>query len=191
MTALAPGIGAGSLSAGELLGRFSADSPPASAAGAAVLIVLREEDEDVETLLLQRTLRPSDPASGQVSLPGGHVHATDRSLADTALREFEEEVGLRASDLAVPPRFVAIEDAPRFGMRVGVFASRLEASRSHAFAPSPEEVARLFWLSRTRLGTVSQVPQPTPLGLRNVDAVVFDQHVLWGFTLRVLRRFFA
>ncbi len=173
------------------LARFSADSPPASAAEAAVLIVLREDGPEVETLLLERSHRPTDPASGEVSLPGGHVHPSDRSLRETALREFEEEVGLPSNDLTGPARFVSIEDAPRFGIRVGVFAALLDGGQTHDPAPSPAEVAQLFWLPRKHLRTLSRLSRQTPTGPREVDAVVYEEHVVWGFTLRVLRQFFT
>ncbi|NNN16778.1 MAG: NUDIX domain-containing protein, partial [Thermoplasmata archaeon] len=108
-----------------LLRRFAPAAPPTSLAGAAVLIVLREGARDIEALLIERTIRSTDRASGQIALPGGHVHEGDRSLAETALRECAEEVGLRPGDLRSVPRFVGIEPARAFSSDVAVFASEL------------------------------------------------------------------
>lgn len=173
----------------DLLGRFSADSPKAGSAEAAVMIVLREASRGAEALLIERSVRANDPASGQISLPGGRVDGHDEYLRDTALRELAEEVGLAPSDLTTVPRFVSIEDAPRFGIKVGVFAAALAASRRGPPVPSPSEVASVFWLPLDRVEAVQPVLRDTPAGPREVDAVVHGGHVLWGLTLRILRQF--
>jgi 8-oxo-dGTP pyrophosphatase MutT (NUDIX family) len=65
-----------------------------------VTILLRNGRSGVETLLIERTERPTDPASGQVAFPGGRVEESDGALVRTALRELQEEVGLTEGDLA-------------------------------------------------------------------------------------------
>ena len=173
----------------SLLAAYPYDAPQSAAAGAAVVILLRDGPGGAETLLIERTERAGDPASGQVSFPGGRVDPTDTTLRETALRELREEVGLDSTDLEGPPRFVSIEDAPRFGMKVGVFAARLAAVSRRVLTPSPTEVASIFWLPHRTLGLPTRLPRETMWGRRDVEAVVFDDHVLWGFTLRVLSDF--
>lgn len=125
-----------------------------------------------------------------MALPGGRVDESDGTLVDTALREFEEEVGLGPGDLTAPPRFVAIVAAPIFSMHVGVFAAELAAQGRAPVARSPTEVAHVFWLPAGSLRSSSPVTRDTPRGPREVDAVLHEGHVLWGFTRRVLRGFF-
>lgn len=175
----------------ELLARFPVIDPPVSSAGAAVTLVLRDGASDVEVLLIERTKRPSDPASGQVALPGGRVDERDDNLRETAERELEEEVGVSAADLAGPIRFVRIHPAPRFALQVGVFAAELG---THATGPGvhhPEEVAHVFWFPRHRLGTDERARMNTGRGFLDVPVNRFEGHLLWGFTRRVLRDFFG
>lgn len=174
-----------------LLAPLSIVSPPAPAADAAVLIVLREREGDVETLLIERTIRTHDPASGQVALPGGRRETGDATLLDTALRELREEVGLHPADLSPPPRFVMTTEARAFGMRVAVFAAGLATQHGAPSIASPEEVAQVFWAPRRSLRSVERVPQATRFGRIEVDATIIDGHVLWGFTRRVLGTFFG
>ncbi|EQD43581.1 NUDIX hydrolase [mine drainage metagenome] len=188
MTAPEPPFGA---AVDRWLARFPAEDPPAASAEAAVTIVLRPEEEDVGTLLIERTVRARDPASGQVALPGGHVDPEDPSLAGTALRELEEEVGLGIADLAGPPRYVRTLLAQRFGLRVGVFAAALGPTPRRAFPGDPDEVAHVFWLPRRALEETRRVVYETSRGPLEVPATVFEGHVLWGFTRRVLREFFG
>jgi 8-oxo-dGTP diphosphatase len=172
------------------LARFSTGSPPVGRAGAAVTIVLRPGDRDVEVLLIERTERATDPASGQVALPGGHVAEVDGDLASTALRELAEEVGLDRSDLHSDLRYVGTEHARRFGLNVAVFAAPLGRSSRAAFPRSAEEVAHVFWLPRWAIDRTQHVHRETGRGLIEVPASVHEGHVLWGFTRRVLRQFF-
>jgi 8-oxo-dGTP diphosphatase len=173
-----------------LLKRFEALTPPSSAAGAAVTMVLREGSSEVEVLLIERTVDPDDPASGQVALPGGHVAEGDTSLVATALRELEEEVGLTETDLAGPLRYVWTPFAARFGIHVAVFAGSLAPNAGLPSVRSSEEVAHVFWLPRSALGVTRQIHRDTPLGYRQFNASIVDEHVVWGFTRRVLRQFF-
>jgi 8-oxo-dGTP pyrophosphatase MutT (NUDIX family) len=174
----------------SLLEPFPALVPPVAIAGAAVTIVLRAGAAEAEVLLIERASNPADPASGQVALPGGRVDDGDGSLTATALRELEEEVGLSESDLLAPLRFVGTADAHRFGLRVGVFAVELGPRARGAAPRSRVEVAHVFWLPRSELLRTRRVTEETSRGTAEVPATVYDGHVLWGFTRRVLREFF-
>lgn len=144
----------------------------------------------METLLIQRENHPRDVAAGQVSFPGGRRQPGDATLRATALRESREEVGLVASDLERPPRFIEVREAPVFGLRVAVFAAPLAPGAAPLRAADSTEVASLFWLPRSRLNQATTVARSTASGEISVEAVLYDDHVLWGFTLRALRHFF-
>jgi 8-oxo-dGTP pyrophosphatase MutT (NUDIX family) len=184
-------VGSAPATVEELLGRFPETSPPVGTAGAAVTILLRNGLREVETLLIERTERPTDPASGQVAFPGGRVEDSDGSLRITALRELEEEVGLTRADLTGAPRYVSTEDARRFGIKVAVFVAALGADRSSPTVLSADEVAHVFWLPRSALGETRRVHRETPRGSIEVPATIHEEHVLWGFTRRVIRQFFG
>ena len=175
----------------EMLARFPALAPPVSTAGAAVVIVLREGRSEVETLLIERAERPEDPASGQVAFPGGHVADGDGSLAVTALRELEEEVGLSRADFVGELRYVTTVLAIRFGLKVAVFATGLAPNATPPTARSSEEVAHVFWLPRSALAESRSIVRETSRGPTEVRATVFEGHVIWGFTRRVLCEFFG
>ncbi|HTW55847.1 MAG TPA: CoA pyrophosphatase [Thermoplasmata archaeon] len=173
-----------------LLGRFAEGAPPVSEAGAAVTIVLRDGAREPEVLLIERTVNPNDPGSGQVALPGGRVDPADATLAATAIRELGEEVGLLASDLDGPPRFVRTELAARFGLRVAIFAAALDPMARPPAVASPREVAHVFWLRGGALAETRRVFTETVRGRAEVPAAVVDGHLVWGFTRRILRDFF-
>ena len=78
-------------------GRFLTDRDPAQAS---VLVALAEREDGLHVLLTQRADHLRDHA-GQISFPGGRAEPHDLDAAATALREAEEEVGLRHDRLEV------------------------------------------------------------------------------------------
>ena len=187
----APQQGAAHPTATGWLARFPVARPSTSTARAAVMIVLRDGRNDVETLLIERAVRDSDPASGHVAFPGGRTQPEDPDLVITALRELEEEVGLGPADLQGPPVFVGSDYATAFAMHVGIFAAGLGRRGSPPSVKSPREVAHVFWLPRSALESTERVTRETRVGPREVEATLYQSHVLWGFTRRILLRFFA
>ena len=67
---------------------------------AAVLVPLISEADEYKLLL---TVRASSlrRQPGEISFPGGAIDPADASPLDAALRESEEEVGLKASDVNI------------------------------------------------------------------------------------------
>lgn len=67
---------------------------PDENADAAVAILMRPADDDVEVFLVKRAEADGDPWSGDMAFPGGKKAAQDGGLMDTAVREVMEETGI-------------------------------------------------------------------------------------------------
>ena len=67
---------------------------PKDAKLSAVTFLLFIEDADLKLLLMKRT-EDTSVHSGQISLPGGKQDTQDKSLQETAMREFFEETGVQ------------------------------------------------------------------------------------------------
>ncbi|NUN03240.1 MAG: NUDIX domain-containing protein [Bryobacteraceae bacterium] len=61
----------------------------------AAVAILHARNNRESVLLIRRVEREKDPWSGHWSFPGGRCDPGDRDLLDTALRELEEECGIR------------------------------------------------------------------------------------------------
>ena len=171
----------------ELLRTYPISSPiPSDAARGAVLALLREGPQGTEVLLIERTRRAEDPASGQVALPGGTVDPSDASLAATALRECEEEVGIGPDDLAEPPHFVRVGRVFVHRMPIAIFLAPLRDGARPPRRASPREVAEVFWFPLRRIHPGRPVRVDSQVGPREVDATHYEGRVVWGFTRKAL-----
>lgn len=162
---------------------------------AAVAMVLRETDGDMDVLLIQRATRDHDPWSGHVALPGGHQEPGDPDLVHTALRETREEVGI---DLHTHGEVIGRLDEMRAMARLRpvdlVICPFVWALNTPAEpVPDVTEVERAVWapLSHLRSATARAVYRRSHDGYdADFPAYRFQDYTIWGLTYRILERFF-
>jgi 8-oxo-dGTP pyrophosphatase MutT (NUDIX family) len=125
------------------------------------------------TLLIRRVERDGDPWSGQVAFPGGRWKPGE-DLLGTAVREVEEEVGVRPTTLAgtLPP--FSPRNAPWLKVVPHVFTEWVGDPR-----PNPAEVAEMRWVSRGDLQVTEWMGAP---------AYAVGNWIIWGLTYRILAR---
>jgi 8-oxo-dGTP pyrophosphatase MutT (NUDIX family) len=155
---------------------------------AAVLVPLIADGPAPSLVFILRTHH--GPHGGQISFPGGVREAADRSAEETALREFEEELGVPRSVVDV------IEALPEMltvttGYEVTPVIGRIPAGL--AWQPDPREVVDVLELPldallapdnrRETLVHYSAWPEP-----RSFPCVVVDGRTIWGLTFRILER---
>jgi 8-oxo-dGTP pyrophosphatase MutT (NUDIX family) len=173
----------------DLLRRIlpSEEGPPPTAGlrNAAVLIPLFVREDTVHVVLTKRTENVSTH-QGQVSFPGGSWEEADATLRDTALREAEEEVGLRPSDVEV---IGVLDDVPTnvSGFLVRPFVA--EIPHPYEFVHDASEVAHVFSPPLELFSDASRRRTER----RERDGVAYDIHyydvdgnVVWGATARML-----
>lgn len=100
-----------SLAEQSRLDKVVALRPGVGARPAAVLILIGEGPQGPEIMFVERAAGLRTHA-GQIAFPGGAADASDRDLADTALREATEETGVDRSGIevlgALPPAYVEV-----------------------------------------------------------------------------------
>lgn len=155
---------------------------------AAVLVpVLRDREGGLRLVLVVRA--EGGVHGGQIGLPGGKPEPGDGSLLETALREAEEEIGLRRRDVAVVAALEPLDSAAT-GFRVHPFLARVRGRPRWRLAageivevlePRLEALADPASRRRERI-SLPHGPEP-----RDVDCVCLDGgRLLWGLTLRLL-----
>ncbi len=163
----------------------------AEAVEAGVLLALRPRGR-LELLVIKRAEVEGDPWSGHMALPGGRREARDADLLATALRETEEETGIVVPHDAVLGRLDEIR--PRSDRLIPiVIAPYLAVVPEDAeAAPSPREVDQVLWVPVTALDSdaaVSEVVIDLETESRAFPSLIYNDHVIWGLTHRILTQF--
>jgi 8-oxo-dGTP pyrophosphatase MutT (NUDIX family) len=155
---------------------------------AAVAIVHAIEPEE-SVLLIRRAERADDPWSGHWSFPGGGREPEDPDLLHTALRELEEECGIRLgpehSEASLPPTLAG----RRVGRFVLVAPFLFRVACELPLILDPREAVEAMWTplkllrdpARHAVQCVPGQPKETQF-----PAIELNGVPLWGFTYRLL-----
>lgn len=152
---------------------------------AAVLIAVQNTAIGPQVILTQRASSLKHHA-GQVAFPGGKRDDTDANLVETALREAEEEIGLRAENVQILGCMPTHETVTGFSITPVLGLIRAE------FDPNPDhnEVAEVF---TAPLSHVTDIAQFSVQGRRwrgqrrQYYTVPYGPYYIWGATARILR----
>ncbi|MBI3004344.1 MAG: CoA pyrophosphatase [Ignavibacteriales bacterium] len=154
---------------------------------AGVLVPLFRKKNEWYLLMTKRS-EEVEHHKGQISFPGGAVDSDDKDIIATALREAEEEIGLRARDTEIlgllddhmtPTGFMItpvvgfLKEIPKLAPRQEEVLEILEVPVSLFLDSKKERVEK-----RERLGEV-------------IDVYFYDfgKHEIWGATARISRDF--
>lgn len=159
-----------------------------SARQAAVALILRDGAAGLEVLFIRRAEHPEDPWSGHMALPGGRKDPGDATLADAAMRETLEEVGLSLT----PGMLLGRLDDIKAG-RLEIFDLSVTPFVYHYPAPPAlvpnYEVAETVWLPLDHVTDPAQVSGYV-LHWNDAEQVfpafVTGAYTIWGLTYRVL-----
>ena len=153
---------------------------------AAVLVPLYLDGGEWHVLFTQRT-QLVETHKGQVSFPGGRVEPEDASRVITALRETEEEIGLRREDVSVLGQLDELLTVTQYHITpiVGVFPW------PYSFVLSTAELSEVFG------APLAWLADPANLELREREPLVpgrkipvyyfhYRGYTIWGATARIL-----
>ncbi|MBN1103699.1 MAG: CoA pyrophosphatase [Deltaproteobacteria bacterium] len=155
----------------------------------AVLIPLFESGGEYRLLFTKRTTRV-EAHKGQISFPGGRVDWEDGSPEETALREAEEEIGLRREDVTMLGR---IDDAVTLVSNYLVHPFVGLIPHPYNFRINPGEVDRIlevpFQIFLPEKGVGKVLPIQYEGNTVQSWAYTYDGDVIWGATARMMKNF--
>lgn len=151
---------------------------------AAVLIAVQQIAEVPHVILTQRASTLKHHA-GQVAFPGGKCDEGDENIEHTALREADEEIGLRPANVQIIGRMPTHETVTGYSVTpvIGLV-------RDH-FTPilDQNEVAEIFTCPLSHVTNInSYLTQSRRWGgqQRHYYTVPYGPYYIWGATARIL-----
>ncbi|MDQ3809834.1 MAG: CoA pyrophosphatase [Chloroflexota bacterium] len=149
--------------------------------------VYRDPAGRIRLVLIRRG--PRGIHGGQIAFPGGRREPEDATLLQTALREAEEEIGLRPSEVEVLATLPVIETMAT-GFRIAPFLARLNGApptwrRQEAEIEEILEVP-IDDLLAPDAHVVEEWQLPNWPSPRPVPFYRIGPHKLWGATYRIV-----
>lgn len=161
---------------------YSIYNPKASA----VLSLFYPKNGKAHILLIVRSSYPGVHSS-QIAFPGGKREAGDIDLKHTALRETNEEVGVRMSEISIVKKWSDIYIPPS-NFIVSPFMGITEYTPD--FVLQPEEVSAVIELPVCDLlnDRLIQNIRMTTSYAKNIEvpAFVIEEYIVWGATAMIL-----
>jgi 8-oxo-dGTP pyrophosphatase MutT (NUDIX family) len=167
-----------------LPGETGSDTQPA-----AVLIPLLLDQNTWKLLFIKRTHHSNDRHSGQIAFPGGRSDKNDLSLKNTALREAEEEIGLKMEDVDILGQSCPITTVTDYEVTpfVGVLPwpyplhlSRIEVEKTILIP--------VDWLADSN-NRQTKSWKPNQAAVRGFPVIFFEKYfgeILWGATAQIV-----
>ncbi|MFT3733760.1 MAG: CoA pyrophosphatase [Rhodocyclaceae bacterium] len=164
---------------------WASELPPGSPGHAAAVLMPICQRADGLHLLLTRRTDHLHHHPGQISLPGGRVDAGDADARAAALRECDEEIGLRAAQVEL------LGQLPDYGTWSGFHVTPFVGLVSPDYTPRLDdfEVAELFSVPLAFLldqGNYQHHRVERDSSRRHFFAVPWQGRFIWGVTAGML-----
>ncbi|WNJ16289.1 CoA pyrophosphatase [Pontibacter sp. G13] len=181
LTSPLPGLDAQMIMAPEIRGRDV--EVPADARLCSVMVLLYPHEDAVKVAFMKRS-EDGRVHSGQVCFPGGRRDPVDTDQIATALREADEELGIKPDEIEVLGEMTELYIPPSNSL---VYPVLSVSDTRPAFAIDPIEVAQVIEVDLEELldDSIKGMHTVDVFGGNFIEApgyTVQSQHLIWGGT---------
>ena len=154
---------------------------------AAVMVLVYKKDSEYCVLLNKRS-ELVEHHKGEMSFPGGAKDPEDGVFINTALRETEEEMGIKIQDIMILGQLDDVITRSNFVVKV--FVGTIDYP--YEFNPSDIEIAEVVEIPITELLAVkNQYVETRWDGVESIDSISYgyDRYFIYGATATILSQF--
>ncbi len=158
---------------------FSGNLTPSS-----VIVLIIQTESAYKILFNKRTYNVQDH-KGEISFPGGRKDKSDQDLLSTALREFEEEMGVASTNIDIIGKLSDVVTSSNYLITpyVGTTSSKLH------FSPNPKEVELIIQIPIQELTNHENLRNEVRVANNKPNkytCYVYQGNFIWGATARIL-----
>ena len=161
----------------------SSDNLKIPTINAAVIVFIYYKQKDLSVLLNKRSLLV-EHHKGEISFPGGVMDHTDKSILDTALREAEEEMGIKPADVEIASQLSSVITRTNFLITpfVGIIPE------SYPFVINKEEIDQILEIPLANMikQLEQQIGANNAITPENSFHYSYGNHIIWGATANIL-----
>ena len=152
---------------------------------AAVLAPLFLAGEPAEAhLVLTRRRADLRRHAGEISFPGGRRDSEDATLAHTALREAQEEIGLQSADVQLLGELPSVSTFAT-GYVIHPYVGMIPAGVAWQLSPREVDAVLELPLAAVRAGRTRTRMERRGISFET-DAYIVGEHLIWGATARII-----
>jgi len=122
--------------------------------------------------------------AGEISFPGGRSDAEDADLAETALREAEEEIGLPRAEVTMLGTLPPVSTFAT-GYIIHPFVASIPAGIAWSLSPREVDAVLELPVEALRAGRTRTRMERRGISFET-DAYVVEDHLIWGATARII-----
>lgn len=155
---------------------------PWSNAQAAVAILVKPKQNDLEFFLVKRAEVDDDPWSGDMAFPGGKKNPQDQSLVDTAVREVLEETSIDLNQEKVIGFMEPVYSSVRKSLAVQPVVYRFD---DYPKVELNYELTKFLWAPLSEI-----IEGKTNATVKGWEGPVYkvQGETVWGLTFRMLEK---
>lgn len=155
---------------------------------AAVLCLLYPKFNEWHMVFIQRTSHDKDKHSAQIAFPGGKMEKEDKTYIETAMREANEEVGVKKGDINIIGELTPLKIPVS---KFEVFPVLAYTEIQPIFIPQVSEVAKIIEVNINELINPANrksknIKLSNGVELENVPVFEFEENIIWGATSMIL-----
>ncbi len=148
----------------------------------AVLIIIYGK---TPTIIMTERPKTMNHHAGEISFPGGTWHADDADLLYTALRETQEELGIKVEKESVIGQLKTVTTL-NSGFRIAPFVTVMD--NEPEVKPNSEIASVLKIPLMPLLDTIKDDTDPSHKSIQEMFVFTFNNHVIWGASARMLKQ---
>lgn len=149
-----------------------------------VLVIIYFPTPNTPTIIFTKRSSKLRNHAGEISFPGGRFCQKDKSLIETAIRETNEEIGLKINKESI---IGCLTPTNTYTTKIMIYPFVVVLSEPPARLTPNEEVEEILEISLQKLVMSMEIDKEHTFGNYDMFKFPINDNIIWGATGRILK----